>query len=595
MKTPTTETTIMLIFACVPVLQSTSVADEIEAKDTIVVTATRNQISINDSTVPVTVIDRQQIEQSLATDLSELLRFEAGIDIGRNGGPGQVTSVFMRGTESNHTLLLIDGVRVNPGTIGGAAFQHVAPEVIERIEIVKGPRSSLYGTEAIGGVINVRTRQAESSSFDTSLGYGSFNTRSANANGAFVGKKGVVGATLNWQDTDGYAIRTDSDIERGYDNLTANIYGTRRFGFGEVSLRHWQTSGNVEYLDFFLAPVDQDFNNQTTAVELVNDIGERSRSKLILSYMIDDIQQNQSVDFVKSKRLALDWQYSVNLKHHGVTGGIYLVDENASAASFGSGFDEDTAINALFLNDSIDYGRHRGFLAARFTNHETFGNNVTWNAEYAFDVNDRLTLNAGLGTAFRAPDASDRFGFGGTIDLDAESAEELQLGARYQVADRHMLKLELYANDIDNLIEFDFTDFTLQNIGKAEIRGAELDYEYQGDSFSIRASVIKQSAENADTGARLLRRADESLTINYTQNIGQHRIGITVLASGDREDFAATLPGYVLANLTGQLNFGDNLQFNVRIENILDTKYETASQFRMQERSAYVELKYRWL
>ena len=594
MRTPTTETTIMLIVACISVLPSTVVADEIEAKDTIVVTATRNQISIDDSTVPITVIDRQQIEQSLATDLSELLRFEAGIDIGRNGGPGQVTSVFMRGTESNHTLLLIDGVRVNPGTIGGAAFQHVAPEVIERIEIVKGPRSSLYGTEAIGGVINVRTRQAESSSIDTSLGYGSFNTRSANVNGAFAGDNGVVGVTLNWQDADGYAIRTDSDIERGYDNLTANIYGTRRFGFGELSLRHWQTSGNVEYLDFFLSPVDQDFNNQTTAVELVNDIGERSRSKLILSYMIDDIQQNQSIDFVKSKRLALDWQYTVNLQHHGLTGGIYLVDENASAASFGSGFDEDTAINALFVNDSIDFGRHRGFVAARFTDHETFGNNVTWNAEYAFDVSDRLTLNAGLGTAFRAPDASDRFGFGGTIDLDAESAEELQLGARYRLADRHTLRLELYANDIDNLIEFDFTDFTLQNIGKAEIRGAELGYEYQGDSFSLRASLVKQSAENADTGARLLRRADESLTINYTQNIGRHRIGISVLANGDREDFAASLPGYVLANLTGQLNFGDNLQFNVRIENILDTEYETASQFRMQERSGFIELKYGW-
>ena len=129
--------------------------------ETIIVTATRTEIPLKDAIVPVTVITREDIELSLATDLSELLRFEAGIDIGRNGGPGQSTSIFLRGSESNHTLVLIDGVRINPGTLGGAAIQHIAPEVIERIEIVKGARSALFGTDAIGGVINIITRRAE--------------------------------------------------------------------------------------------------------------------------------------------------------------------------------------------------------------------------------------------------------------------------------------------------------------------------------------------------------------------------------------------------------------------------------------------------
>jgi vitamin B12 transporter len=491
-------------------------------------------------------------------------------------------------------LLLIDGVRVNPGTIGGAAYQHIAPEMIERVEIVKGARSALYGTDAIGGVINVITRQADESVIDVSVGYGSFNTRSGDISGGFADQKTSIGATINWQDTDGYEIRTDSDIKRGYDNLTANLYAKRAFSFGELGVRHWQTSGTVEYLDFFLAPVDQDFKNQSTALELLNDIGARSNSKLLISYMIDDIQQNQSPDFVTSKRLALDWQYTMNLEQHGLTGGIYLADENASAISFGSGFDEDTATQAIFLQDSIDMGRHRAFLAARFTDHETFGSRVTWNAEYGFDLNDRWSFNAGLGTAFRAPDASDRFGFGGTLDLKAETANEAQFAAKFQTADRHSVLFELYMNDIENLIEFDFSDFTLQNIGKAEIRGAEISYDYQGENFVLRASYLNQSAENADTGERLLRRADESLTINYTQTIGKYRIGISVLASGDREDFAATLPGYVLANLTGQARIGENMQLNARIENILDTKYETAYQYRMQERSAFLDLTYHW-
>ncbi|MDH3908956.1 MAG: TonB-dependent receptor plug domain-containing protein, partial [Gammaproteobacteria bacterium] len=132
-------------------------ASDISPSDTIIVTATRTEIPLEQATVPVRVITRDDIELSLATDLAELLRFEAGIDIGRNGGPGQATSFFMRGTESNHTLVLIDGVRMNPGTIGGAAIQHISPEVIERVEIVKGARSALFGTDAIGGVINIIT------------------------------------------------------------------------------------------------------------------------------------------------------------------------------------------------------------------------------------------------------------------------------------------------------------------------------------------------------------------------------------------------------------------------------------------------------
>ena len=151
--------------ACMLIVVLDARASDISPADTIIVTATRTEIPLDQATVPVSVITREDIELSMATDLAELLRFEAGIDIGRNGGPGQATSIFLRGTESNHTLLLIDGVRMNPGTIGGAAIQHISPEVIERVEIVKGARSALFGTDAIGGVINIITRRAGETSF----------------------------------------------------------------------------------------------------------------------------------------------------------------------------------------------------------------------------------------------------------------------------------------------------------------------------------------------------------------------------------------------------------------------------------------------
>ena len=572
-----------------------TLAADISASDTIIVSATRTEIPLDDAIVPVKVITRDDIELSLATDLAELLRFEAGIDIGRNGGPGQATSIFLRGTESNHTLVLIDGVRMNPGTIGGAAIQHIAPEFIERIEIVKGARSALFGTDAIGGVINIITRKADSPYVEAGLGAGSFNSRSGHVAGGTHGDNGGFGATLSWQDTDGYAPRIDSDIERGYDNVSLSLSAVREFGASEVSIRHWRTEGNVEYLDFFLDPVDQDFENSVTALQVDNRFSERGTGKFIVSHITDEIQQNQVPDFVKSKRISLDWQYTHALDKHTLTGGLYLVDENASSLSFGTGFDEDTDVRAVFVQDQLSYDRHRAFVALRLTDHQTFGKQTTWNAEYAFELSDNWTLNAGIGRAFRAPDATDRFGFGGNPDLDPELADSAQFGLRYSAGNRHRFDIEAYANDIDDLIEFDFATFTLVNIGKAEIRGVQLGYEYAGDSFTLRTELVEQRADNATTGTRLLRRAEQSATISYTQNIGRHRLGVAVLASGDREDFGdRTLAGYVIASVTGQLQLGKAWQLNARIENLFDVVYQTSADYRMQERSGFVELRYRW-
>jgi vitamin B12 transporter len=572
-----------------------AIASDISPGDTIVVTATRTEIPLEQATVPVRVITRDDIELSLATDLAELLRFEAGIDIGRNGGPGQATSMFLRGTESNHVLVLIDGVRMNPGTLGGAAIQHISPEVIERVEIVKGARSALFGTDAIGGVINIITRRAEETSVEAGAGAGSFDSRSAFVSAGTRGEKNRYGVTVDWKDSAGYPPRVESDIDRGYENLSFNAYATRDIGRGEIGLRHWRAEGVVEYLDFFLAPVDQDFLNSTTAFEFDKQIGERGTSKFIAAYMRDEIEQNQSEDFVESDRLSIDWQYTHALSAHTITGGLYVMDETARTLSFGSGFDEDTRVRAVFIQDQWTHDRHRAFVALRLTDHESFGNQTTYNAEYAYELSDAWTVRGGLGRAFRAPDATDRFGFGGNPDLDPELADEYQLGLSYKPGNRHSVDLELYANDIEDLIEFDFVTFTLVNIDAAEIRGAQLGYEYRGDTFTVRTEFLQQRADNKATGERLLRRAEESLTISYAQNIGDHRLGVSVLASGDREDFGGVrLAGYVITNLTGQLTLSEAWQLNARIENVFDTEYQTAANFRMPERSAFIELKYRW-
>lgn len=586
------------VLPVIAVLAPCSVAAQVESPgDTIVVTATRSELPLRDATVPVTIIDREQIELSMATDLAELLRFEAGIDIGRNGGPGQATSVFMRGTESNHTLVLIDGVRINPGTIGGAAVQHIDPRAIERVEIVKGSRSALFGTDAIGGVINIITRRASTPYLDVGAGTGSFGQRAGYLSGGVAGDAGELGLTLNLARTDGFPIRDGNDVDRGYENLSGNVYAKRRFDFGELSLRHWRAGGNVEYLDFFLTPLDQDYRNESTALELVNDFAAAGRSQLIVSRSLDRILQNQSSDNVESSRLSLDWQYSLALGEHDLAAGLFLADERAESVSqFGSGFDEDTRYRAVFMRDSIKVGRHRAFVAARYTDYDSFGAELTWNAEYGIDIAERWQLSAGLGHAFRAPDATDRFGFGGNPDLRPEIADEAQLGLTFNAGDRQRLTLQLYANDIDDLIEFDLATFTVQNIASAEIRGVELGYEFKGERWMLRANGVSQRAENAADGSRLLRRADESLTLSVSRQVGNgdNRLGLSALWSGDRADFGLRLPAYALVNLTSEVRLGRRWQVNARIENLFDEAYETAAGFRMQGRSGFVELSYRY-
>ena len=566
-----------------------------EPEDNIVVTATRSVISVHDAIVPVTVITRQDIESSMAADLAELLRFEAGLDIGRHGGPGQSASLFLRGTESNHTLVLIDGVRINPGTVGGAAIQNISPGAVERIEIVKGARSALFGTDAIGGVINIITRRSERAFFDGSIGGGSFDTRSFSLAGGRRSDAAEFGAAIDWQETAGYPARFDTDADRGYDNLSLNVHAGKRLGEHHISLRHWRAAGNVEYFDFLLSPLDQDYKNESSALEIESALGERLESKLVLSRIVDDIDQNQAEDYVVSTRYAADWQLGYTLGDHRLIGGVYLVEEDAEALSFGLLFDETTRSRAVFLEDHWTRDRHSVFAAVRLTDHGAFGNHTAWNLEYAYELAERWTFNAGVGHAFRAPDATDRYGFGGSPELEPEVADEIQLGLAYRPSPRHSLELGLYRNDIEDLIEFDLELFELRNLAVAEIRGAELSWEYQGDDWRARTALVRQSAEDGATGARLFRRAEKSASLRLDRELGPHRLGLSMLASGDRNDVGGErMAGYVLLNLHGQLALGERWRLDARLENALDTRYETAAGFRMQERSVFVDLRYAW-
>lgn len=568
-----------------------------------IVTATRTETERDDVLAPVIVITREELARSLAPDVAGLLQFHAGLDIGRNGGPGQTTSVFIRGAESNHTTVLIDGVRINPGTIGGAPFQNLAPEAIERIEIVKGPRSALYGTDAIGGVINIITRQYSGNGIEARTGYGRYETWQADASGGIGGAAGELAFSANWLDSEGFPTRTFDNTDRGYENHTFTVKGRTQLGSMSLGARYWQATGTSEYSDFFVTPVDQDFDNSTAAVDVGFEPTERWSSRVTASRIVDKIEQNQSDDRVRTRRNALDWQNDVGFgDHHLLTAGVLLTREQVDAFEFGSGIDEDTDTDMLFVQDRMDFNRHDVLLAVAWVDHETFGNEVTWNAEYGVGIGGGGTrLIASAGTGFRAPDATDRFGFGGNPDLDPESSRNYELGVQQQIGEGQRLRLSAFRNDIDDLIVFVVTDPVTfdgenQNVERARIEGLELAYEFEAASWRLRAEASAQNPRNLTTDSQLLRRAKESLTLSLAKAFGAHEVGIDALVTGKREDFGfpepTELDGYTLINLYARIAVVGGLSIQARLENALDEQYELASTYNTPDRSLFVAARY---
>jgi len=587
-----------------PVLADASLVDP-----EIVVTATRVPTPVDAVLAPVIVIDEAVIDRSAPTDASDLLRFHAGLDIGRNGGPGQTTSVFIRGANSNHTLVLLDGVRMNPGTIGLAALQNIPPEMIERIEVVKGPRSALWGTDAIGGVINVITRRGTRDGWAAEAGYGAYDTRKASLNGGVpLGQSADFDFGASWIDSNGFPTRTTDHTDRGFDNLSTSASLRGKVGDAELSLRNWNASGTTQYSDFFLTPVDQDFKDSTTAAAMSLPVTDRGRANVTLSHFDDRIDQNQppfpgaTNDYLRTKRdtadVSFDWTAS---PAQALGAGAMYSREKASSSSYGSAFKADTRQLNLFLQDSIASGPHTALLALGYTDHETAGAAVTWNAEYGYAIDAKTRVYGLTGSGFRAPDATDRYGVGGNPDLKPEKSRNYELGVRHALSGSQTVSLSAFHNEIDDLIQyvvldpetFDGRNF---NVARARIEGVEAAWHYAEGPWQAEVEAIYQDPQNLTDHTELLRRAHESLTVSLARAFGPVLLGLNVLATGERKDYGfpkpVTLDGYVLADLSAQWQVTHSLSIVGRIENLLNEQYQLASTYNTPDRGAYVTLRY---
>ncbi len=562
------------------------------ADETIVVTANRVDQPLDDALARTSVISREDIELSQAPDLLELLRQQAGVDVARTGGAGGQTSVFLRGSNSNHVLVLIDGVRASAAGTGAFAWELLDVALIDRIEIVRGPRAARWGSDAIGGVIQIFTRRPDGVS--VRAGYGSFDDRSLAAGvggqqaGLLVAGRRVGGFSA--QNEAGFAFDPDDD---GFEIMSAVGGATHRIGQGVVDWQLRLADGEAEF-DQGISKV----TNYAAAVDYKFDARGDWRWSANAALYRDRLDTTTA--FGRSENSTRRVQAGVLTERELGPGHHWLVGVDAwseSGVSRGSWSDSRYNIGVWAgLNRSrakLDYE-----ISIRADSDEIFGSAVTGNLAGGWRPTENWRLFASVGRAFRAPNFSQLFSpgffgaFAGNPELEPETSVSAELGADWQLNASSRLTLSLYQTRIDDLIDFAGENFQAVNIRRAQVQGAELAYQVSVQRWQARAQVTWQDAEDRDTGLSLLRRPDEKAAVSLDRRFtGGHWVGMEFIYTGQRFDIGqAELPSYVLINLRGGWQLTESLRVEGRVENLSDRFYEPAIGFNAADRSFFVAL-----
>ena len=593
--------------------------------DGVVVTGTRTAVTASQSLAAIEVIDRAQIERSQATSLQELLRGRAGIDLVNQGGRGKVSTLFMRGTESDHTLFLIDGVRVGSATSGLTALQDLPLELIERIEIVRGPRSSLYGSEAIGGVIQVFTRGGgEGTRVRARIGAGSHGLGEAGAGFDVGGARAWFGVDASHQRDAGInACRGSAtpvfagcgmdspDPDRdGYRNNALSLRGGLKGTAWQADLHALRSEGRNEY--------DGDpmwgLPDSSDTVQQV--VGGRLRyapsKRLALQFTVGR-NTDSSDNYLGA---APTDRFATNRDSAGLQGDITLgagqlltvgTDWARDSGGFIGGFnafDASRDNTAGFVQyqgrlGSSTFGKHDVQLSARHDDNELFGGHDTGSIAWGVDAAHGLRLTASHGTAFKAPSFNELyFPYYGNPDLLPETSRSTEVGvAQRNNGSSWHWQLNAYQTTVDDLIVYDPTIFIANNIERARIRGAELAAGTTLAGWDINAQATVMDPRNHSAGAydKLLpRRSRRSARIDADRKLGDWSFGTSVIAAGTRyDDVQNSLPlgGYATVDLRLQRRLGDwTVQAGVR--NAFDRNYETAAFFNQPGREFNLTLRY---
>ncbi|WJW75151.1 TonB-dependent vitamin B12 receptor [Thiohalobacter sp. IOR34] len=584
-----------------------------EPADPIIVTATRTAQTVDASLASVTVIGRADIERLQAQSVEELLAGVAGIDIANNGGRGKNTSLFLRGTESDHVLVLIDGLRVGSATTGQAAFQDFPVDQIERIEIVRGPRSALYGSEAIGGVIQIFTRKGDATRRpELGLSAGSHQTYKLGAAISGGDQDRWYSLSLSGEDTEGFNACTGSSTafagcyteepdDDGYRNLSLNLRGGLRFGKGaSLDLHLLRVNSDVEF--------DGSFQNEAEGVQQVLGAGLELPLGEIGSLRLKAGQSRDESDNFKdgsyastfdTRRNSLSLQADFGIGDSGLLslGADYYDDKVTSSASYAV----DSRDNkGLFLQYQGRLGNHDLQVALRRDDDQQFGNHTTGSIAVGHDFADSLRLTASYGTAFKAPTFNELYYPGyGNANLRPEESRSIELGLSGR-SERLRWSASLYQTRIDDLIAYDSSLLAPNNISEARIRGLEVDIDGQWFGWQTRTSLTLADPEHrgndSNRGNQLPRRAKRSLRLDLDRDFGRLRAGATLRAVGKRYDNLANsreLGGYATLDLRLRYGLARDWTLGARLGNLFDRDYQLASYYPQDGRNLLLTLAYR--
>ncbi len=600
------------LLAVIPLAQAAT-----DSLDEVVVTATRSEQRINQTLQSTSVISQSDIAASGATDVPSLLRNLAGVEVAQTGGIGSQSSLYLRGSNSTHILVLVDGVRISSATTGATAIDQFMLDQVDRIEVVRGNVSSLYGSEAIGGVVQIFTKRGKGApAAIVSTGFGTHATRRASA--AFGGE--VEGASfhvgVSKLATDGVsainatlAPSANPDVD-GYDNTSVSARGGYVFNSAhrlDVSVLH--SLGKVQTDNAFGLPTDRDESDTTLSkwsLASSNRLLDNWESRVTLAQGTDDLVSRSNglkTSAYKTVSQQLAWQNTLNIGDQGVL--LLAAERLQQNVSATTAFSADTrSTNSLLAGYTADYGVHQVQVNVRQDKYSDFGSANTGLLGYGLRVGDTLRLTANVSTAFKAPTFNDMYwplevspwgSYSGNANLKPEHARNLELGAHYKQGGIY-LDTTLFQNRIRDLIVYTSDPITfagtMDNLDEAIIEGVELVYGVKHDAIEVENAITLQSPRNVKTGAILSRRAQTMNTLTVARRFEGGRAGFEWRSSGERKDGSNVLAAYDVINLTAQWKLTPNLGLNARADNVFGQDYSLVHQYNTLGRTLFVGLNY---
>ena len=549
-------------------------------------------------------IDKTFLRNSQSKDLTSLLRESLALDTSSNGGIGQLSSVFLRGTNSNHMLVKVNGVKINPSTAGGASIYNLDTDLINSVEIGYGPLSSVHGSEAVGGVMNISTKPIErESNYKIGIQGGPDNYQkellsfyygfSENIFTSFSGSR---------TKTDGFPALSNSQLDRAYDNYT--VISSMDFSMNDFNLdfSSWKAGGEIEYL-VFGAPVSQDYENSAYGMTLSKRLSNESVNKLSVSTSEDFIKQNNPnflglLDLTKTKRDNLELSLIRNrnskvLRFYNF--GLDSEKEDVDYSSYGTTYQEKIRTNSIFGSLGLKLYGNPLNLTFRRSDHDTYNENFSWNIEGMWNLSNEWRMGLTNGSSFRSPLSSELYGFGGNINLKPEINKSTELNFKRDTKAQE-ISFAFFDSQLSNLIAFDYQDYVLKNITESTNKGLDIKYKLNEGRWNLSVFLRIQDPKDLE-GNQLLRRSKKSASLTLTRETYKTVSSLNVSSFGKRLDFGnIDLPSYTLVNLSFSRHLNDRTTVLLKLENLFDENYYTAATsnafYLNQDRALWLKFNY---